>query len=234
MRSMSEASANLTDEPVDRHGVSGLERSYPRGRHANGRPFGMPRKNYTLLLDRSRFAEFLAEQTTPEFDVLTFICAQVASGVSLKVLSEHYVVDYGLLWAWLTDETERLERYELAQRGVAEYYVSEAPEIADDVEGDVARDKLRIDTRFRVAKSWNKARYGETPGLAINVGANSLVAILQGLPSAQVEAERQERLTAPELTENEPLDVVPTIASEKIPTEIPKNIVQPDDDPDVI
>lgn len=179
--------------------------------HGDGRPFGMPRKAYALLLDRGRFRDWELENEGPD-GLLTFVCAQVASGVSLKTLSEHYVVDYGLLWAWLCEDSERIERYELAQRGVAEYYVSETPEIADNG-NDVPRDKLRIDTRLKVAARWNRARYGEVAATNISIGANSLVAILSGLPSAQVEAERAERLV-----EGESLDSAAAV--EKIPEKV--------------
>lgn len=188
--------------------IDTLERKYPTMTHRNGRPFGVPKKAHALFLDRGRFKEWV-EENGGEDGLLTFVVAQVASGVSLRVLSESYVVDYGLLWAWVSEDSERLSRYELAQRGVAEYYVSEAPDIADNLEGDVARDKLRIDTRLKVAAKWNKQRYGEVPGMAINLGANSLVAILGGLPSAQIEALREERLLAGELVEGEAMEEAP-------------------------
>ena len=124
---------------------------------------------------------------------MAYVCAQVANGVTLKALSEHYMVDYGLLWEFVSND---IEKYELAQRGVAEYYVSETVGIADeaDPEKGVPKAKLQVDTRMKVASRWNRPKYGEVAQTQINVGANSLVSILQGLPSAQVEAEREERL----------------------------------------
>lgn len=178
------------------------------GTHADGRPFGMPRKAYAVFMDRQRWKDFVAEYGG-EDECMGWVCAQVASGVSLKVLSEHYVVDYGLLWEFVSGD---IERYELAQRGVAEYWVSESVGIADDADPEaVPHAKLKIDTRMKVAARWNRSKYGEVAQTQINVGANSLVAILSGLPSAQVEAERQEKIAerleaAPELVEGVPIE----------------------------
>ena len=54
--------------------------------------------------------------------------------------------------------------------------VGEAVEIADGGE-DVARDRLRVDTRFKVAAKWNKERYGEGEGLG--AGLENLAMVLQ-------------------------------------------------------
>lgn len=197
----------------------------PMHTHSDGRPYGMPRKAYALALDKSRFKEWLVEHGGDD-EALGYVVAQVASGVSLKVIAEHWTIDYGLLWSWLSEDGERMERYELAQRGVAEYYVAESVGIADgaDEEKGVPKAKLMVDTRFKVAQRWNRAKYGEAAQTQINVGANSLVAILQGLPSAQVEAERQERLAAPELIEGEAMDVTP---ADVTPTDITPEEVTP-------
>lgn len=193
-------------------------------KHADGRPYGMPKKAYAVMMDRKRWKDWVAEYGG-EDECMAYVCAQVASGVSLKVLSEHYMLDYGLLWEFVSGD---IEKYELAQRGVAEYYVSESVGIADDADPEfVPHAKLRVETRMKVASRWNRAKYGEVAQTQINVGANSLVAILSGLPSAQVEAERQEKLEAnPELIEDAqmvetlvPVPVNEPLVPEKIPEE---------------
>lgn len=172
--------------------------------HADGRPFGMPRKQYALLLDRERFADWVAEQGG-DAGLLQFVKAQVASGVTLKTLCEHYVLDYGLLWDWVSAESVRLEQYYLAQRGVSEYYVAETVTIADEGE-DVARDKLRIDTRLKVASKWNRERYGDADA-QLGAGLENLAAVL-----TRISERKQRAMAAPEI---EDAEVIPAAIPDK-------------------
>lgn len=151
----------------------------------------LARKAQSVLLDMGRWDDFRVECGGDDA-ALFFLCAQVASGVSLKTVCKEYVIDYGLMWAWLSEDSERLHRYELALKGLADAYVSEAVGVADDEE-DVSRGKLMVDTRLRVAAKWDKKRYGdEKSGLTLNMGANSLLAVLSGMPSA-AETDRREK-----------------------------------------
>ena len=84
-------------------------------------------KAYVLLLDYSIFEDFLAEYSRFAPDdssegtgLLRFLSAQLASGVTLWQICEHYCVAPGLVCAWLIEEPERLERCRLAWNTGAE------------------------------------------------------------------------------------------------------------------
>ncbi len=98
--------------------------------------------------------------------------------MTLRTLCEHYVLDYGLLWAWVSETGDRLERYYAAQRGVADAYVAEAVEIADAA--DIATVKLhglRVGTRFKMAEKLDPARFGTKDDL-LGAGLSDLAAVL--------------------------------------------------------
>ena len=199
--------------------------------HADGRPFGMGKRSYVKMLDNRGFRNWkqernqIAETDDDDKGAMSFICAQVVGGASLKAICDHYGIEYGLLYDFVHETTERIERYRAAQSGTAEYYAGEIVEIADaldengatDYSRDVKRDDLKIKVRRGLMNSWNRPKYGEASQTQINLGANSLVAILSVLPSAQVEADREEKRIAAELIEGE---VVAEIPAPKIPEKI--------------
>lgn len=190
--------------------------------HGDGRPFGMPRKAYAVFLDSKQFDDWLKERDSDPAlpgGAIGFVCAQVAHGVSLKTLCEHYLIDYGLLWAWISADGAKLQRYYEAQRGVAEYYVSETIAIADDglndtytddkgnvrVDGDVIqRSKLRIDTRFKVAAKWNRERYGEADA-ALGAGLENLAAVLTRISERKHRAMREPEIEDAEIVPDKPV-----------------------------
>lgn len=128
--------------------------------HANGRPYGMPKKDYARLLDVERFDDWRKERGGDE-ELTRWVCAQVSGGCTLKTLCEHYVVEYGLLWEWLSSDPERLARYYRAQRGVADAFVSEVVPIADDESVDVGSRKVRTHARLAVSAKYDRERFGE-------------------------------------------------------------------------
>lgn len=114
-----------------------------------------------LMLDYESLDDRVAECGGEE-NLVFMLCAQVASGVSLKVWCEHYGVDRGLVWALLSENREWLDRYYRAQEGMADEYVGEVVGIADGtLAEDVQVRRLRIDTRFKVAGKYASSRFGE-------------------------------------------------------------------------
>lgn len=135
----------------------------------------LAKKAGVLLLDLDIFDDRVAEAGGEE-ELVFVICAQVASGCTLTQWCEHYVVQRGLVWAFLTETPERYERYCRALEGIADAYVAETIEIADDASRDtiegprggevldtewMARSKLRVDTRFKLAAKYDKKRFGD-------------------------------------------------------------------------
>jgi len=136
-------------------------------RNPNGR---LAKKAGVLMLDIDAFEDRVKEAGGDE-GFLYFVTAQVASGVTLRAICDHYLLEYGLLWAWMGAVPERLARYEIALRGLADSYVAETVAISDEqnevvkengqtFDPDVARDKLRVGTRLKVAGVYDRKRFG--------------------------------------------------------------------------
>lgn len=152
--------------------------------HPNSR---IARRSSALMLDVERFDDWVAEQGGDD-GFMRWFCAQIAAGVPAKVLCQHYVVDDGLLGEYLTAEPSRMERYYRAQRWVADGFVAEAVGIADEDNPDVVRDKLRVDTRLKVAGKLDRQRFGEekqagVPGVPV---INFIMPPALGAPLGQV------------------------------------------------
>ena len=143
-------------------------------RNPNGK---LAKRAGVLMLDMDAFEDRILEAGGDEA-FLYFVTAQVASGVSLKQVCDHYMLEYGLLWAWMGAQPERLTRYEIALRGLADSYVAEANEIADTPQiGEIRKTKsdgseevttedmlghrkLRVDTKLKLAGVLDKKRFG--------------------------------------------------------------------------
>jgi hypothetical protein len=114
----------------------------------------------SMLLDINRFDGWVEERGGEE-GFMRWLCAQVAEGCTLKGLSVEYSASYGLLWEFMSSVPERLERYYRAQKGVADAWVGEVVEIADDKGEDVAERKWRGQARMMVAGKYDRPRFGE-------------------------------------------------------------------------
>ena len=128
----------------------------------------LARKAEVLLLDLTVLEDRIAEAGGEE-ELVFLICAQVASGCTLSEWCKHYCIERGLVWAFLTEKEERIARYYRALEGVADEYYGESVGIADGSDADkVAVDKLRIDTRMKVASKYANGRFGDKPvGVAV-------------------------------------------------------------------
>lgn len=138
-----------------------------------------------VMADRqARFLEKIAKPDEMMDEMLQRMCGIEGAYEGLPAICRAWDVPYGRVMNWLMAD---VERYALYQRGLevqAKALVSEAVEIADNaatpvidpttgkpmlddkgkvvlVETDVQRDKLRVDTRFRVAKHHDNKVYGE-------------------------------------------------------------------------
>lgn len=135
-------------------------------------------KARALLLDLERMEEFESDHGGAG-GAIWFVCAQVANGQTLREFCVGESLQYGVVWAWMTDTDypERLERYYLAQRGVADAYVAEVVPLVDSelsgAEGggrgggggssspDVPHRRLQAEMRLKVAGKYDRRRFGE-------------------------------------------------------------------------
>ena len=94
---------------------------------------------------------------------------QISNGKPLTYLmhNSHEGFTAGRFLAWVRKDPERKKAYEEAQAIAAELFVSEIVAISDETvtnEGmplDVNANKLRIDTRLKVASVYNPSRFGD-------------------------------------------------------------------------
>ena len=115
----------------------------------------VPTVRETYAVRAARVAYMLAQPTT-----LAIVTERVAEGETVREVARVWDVPAGRLMGWLVADEERTRQYETAQQVHAHMLVEEAVGIADQEGGDVARDKLRIDTRFKLAAHHAKERYG--------------------------------------------------------------------------
>lgn len=105
-------------------------------------------------------------------DTLDVIAQRVADGEGLPALCKSWDVPYGRVMMWLMSDLSRYEVYKRALEVGAHLMVVEAISIADEqqevvredgskFDPDVQRDKLRVDTRLKVARSHARELYGE-------------------------------------------------------------------------
>ncbi len=87
---------------------------------------------------------------------------RVAAGEAPAEIAAEHAVRYAILARVIGEDERRAAQYEGALRIAADQYAHAVVGISDDVRGEVADRKLRIDTRLKVASKWHRARYGES------------------------------------------------------------------------
>jgi len=99
---------------------------------------------------------------------------RVCEGESLKDIAKAWEVPRGQFVRWFTESYSDL--YDAALKVHAADLAMEAISIAD-ADGDVPRDKLRVDTRKWIASKFDRDRYGE----AVKVSRDVSISIDAGL-----------------------------------------------------
>jgi hypothetical protein len=101
----------------------------------------------------ARFRETIEDPTT-----LSVIVQRVTDGETLKDIAVAWKIPYGRLAEWLIEDRERSEQYNQALQIWSDSLAQESVKIADGgtEPGDVQRDKLRIDTRLKLASKLNR------------------------------------------------------------------------------
>jgi len=96
-------------------------------------------------------------------ELATDICKRIADGESLKkICSDKVMPSRSIIHLWLLDEnkTEFLDNYKTAVNVRTDAMFDELEEIADN-EGDVQRDRLRVDTRKWYLSKVMPKKYGD-------------------------------------------------------------------------
>lgn len=106
---------------------------------------------------RDRFLHVQADPNSMEV-----VGQRVMEGDTLKRIARDWQVPVMQFIHWISSDPERFAIYEAALRIRADEMIGETLTIADDATGDVARDKLRIDTRVKLSAYFDRARFGDT------------------------------------------------------------------------
>ncbi len=110
---------------------------------------------------QDRIARFVA-LIEREDATLDEIAQRVIGGESLLAICAAWDVPYSRVAAWIAATPERAAAYEGAMRLRSDFEAEKALDIADGEGEDVARDKLRVDTRMKLIAKWHRQRYGDT------------------------------------------------------------------------
>jgi hypothetical protein len=94
-------------------------------------------------------------------------------GKGVDVIAAELGIPRRAITKWL-DEPEHAELFTRARVRAADHLAHQALEISDDIEGEVARDRLRVDTRKWLASKWNAAQYGDSKGVQVNLNLADL------------------------------------------------------------
>lgn len=157
----------------------------------------------------ARFAEVAENAST-----MPILVQRLSEGETLKEIAKDWEIPYGRLAQWVIEDRERSEQYNVALKVWADALAQECLAIADEqsevekagggtFDPDVPRDKLRIDTRLRIAGKWDRNRYGEQTKIE-HGGSLSLISVLSSIPRGEVfehEVQPAMGLAAPVSTE---------------------------------
>lgn len=154
----------------------------------------------------ARFREIVEDPST-----MPLIVQRATDGETLKDIAKQWQIPYGRLAEWIIEDRTRSEQYNQALAIWADSLAQESVQIADAggaEAGEVQRDKLRIDTRLKLAGKLNRPRYGESAEIK-HTGSVSLIAVLSSLPRGRVvdslpESEPAGALPAPTETGTSP------------------------------
>jgi hypothetical protein len=89
-------------------------------------------------------------------------CMEIIAGKSVRTICKNK--DYptpSTIFNWLSCNKEFLEQYEKAKEIQADVMADDILSIADNPDGDVQRDRLRIDARKWVASKLKPKKYGQ-------------------------------------------------------------------------
>ena len=105
----------------------------------------------------------MARPTDYNEELVSSICEQLADGFSLRqiCLSES-MPNRATVFRWLAKYEEFSDQYARAKEEAAELFAEDIISIADGEEdGDVQRDRLRVDARKWVASKLKPKKYGD-------------------------------------------------------------------------
>ena len=110
-------------------------------------------------------------------ELADIICIRLACGESMRsVCLDKDMPAMPTVWRWIRERDEFRKQYDRAKHESADVHAEEMVDIADHGE-DVARDRLRIDTRKWVASKLKPKKYGDKASLDVDTGRDIKITI---------------------------------------------------------
>lgn len=81
------------------------------------------------------------------------------------------------VWRWIREREEFRKQYDRAKQESVDVHAEEILDIADDVSGEVSRDRLRIDARKWIASKLKPKKYGDKTSLDVETPQNVKITI---------------------------------------------------------
>ena len=95
------------------------------------------------------------------------ICEGLASGLSLNRVAQEIGISDSSVYEWMAADSDFAEKYARARQTGYAVMADQLVDISDSVEGDPARDRLRVDTRKWMLSKMLPKVYGER--LAVDI-----------------------------------------------------------------
>jgi len=103
------------------------------------------------------------------------ILDRVASGQTVVSLCAEIGVSAGRFYDWVNKSEERIAALARAREVSAHSLIEQTADIVDmATPDDVAVAKLRAENRWRMAKAFNKAQYGDQSGVTVNLSLGDM------------------------------------------------------------
>ena len=100
------------------------------------------------------------------YEIVAEICQRLSDGEPLaQICRDSHMPNPSALHFWCAADDAIAHDIAQAREFGADSIALDALIIADDITGDVQRDKLRVDTRLKLLAKWNPKKYGESTQL---------------------------------------------------------------------
>jgi len=129
-------------------------------------------------------------------DTLEAVCDRVAAGETIRHIARQWDVPEVQVWKWLWSDEKRRAAYERAQELAAYRMMEEIVQIADGVEESsaaVAKARLRIDVRGKLAAAHARERYGREDRDQRSGGGGIRVIVQRAQEGHHVDTSQEER-----------------------------------------
>jgi hypothetical protein len=158
-------------------------------------------------------------ETLGDKGLMSFIVEKLSRGIKPSLIASDLQVPFMVLWEWLEADPARQRAYNAGWEMFASDMHAETVSIADEaILEEVPLAKLRIETRFKAASSYDRKRFGAK----LDVEVSNKISVMDALSGARGRVEAGGRVghIAPVTYDHEPVRVGAQ-APEAVPATVP-------------